>query len=1001
MDTIYAQQLASSYYNIEATITPLPGEIDKNFKIVDNKGNRYVLKWSAPDTPVERVELEIAIGQHLSDGAFPLAIPESVYTRGGASFVVLENQSILRVQKWVEGAMLEAAQPRTPSLLHQWGKTAGLLSRHLQGFDHPYAHRPFHWNPSSTLESRPLAKYITDPYQKKIAEECWQLFEKHALPVLPSLRKSVNYNDAHEHNLLTDTNHPHPKITGLIDFGDALYTETVNELAIACAYAGMNMRDPVEAMKPVVRAYHEVFPLEEKEIAVLYYLILARLLITVSQAARNAQESPENVYLQVSARPAWELLEKLWNSADSFVHFSFRDACSLPPCTAASSFQQWIENEQPVFYHPMDIKERKTAKLDLSVDSLELGNNSHFEEIKAFNKTITSLLQKQDADIGIGGYLEVRPFYVSDAYQVEGNAGAQWRTVHLGVDVWDAAGAPVYAAYDGRVHSFQDNEGECNYGPTIILEHEYQDGKLFYTLYGHLSRTSLTSLETGQSIQAGQQIATLGAFQENGNWPPHLHFQVMLDMLEMHGDFPGVAYPHELSVWKSICPDPSQLLLMDVLSESPMAIEEILEKRQRHLGSNLSVSYDCPLHIVRGYRQYLYDHTARRYLDTVNNVAHVGHEHPAVVAAGQGQMGVLNTNTRYLHEHIVAFAEALTQTLPEPLSVLFFVNSGSEANELALRMAETYTQSQQMIALEVGYHGNTGACIAVSSYKFDGKGGKGAPARTQAVSMPDTYRGKYRETEYAAKLYAQEVDQAIVELHKRGEQPAGFISESIMSCGGQIVLPDGYLGHVYKSIRQAGGICIADEVQTGLGRVGSHYWAFQLHGVVPDIVTIGKPVGNGHPLGIVATTPAIAEAFANGMEYFNTFGGNPVSCAIGHAVLRVVEEEKLMENALKTGNYLQQSLIGLQKEYPLIGDVRGHGLFLGVELVEDPILKTPAGRKASYLANRMRERGILMSTDGPDGNVLKIKPPLCFQAEHADFLLENLSLVLKDSFLSA
>jgi 4-aminobutyrate aminotransferase-like enzyme len=359
-------------------------------------------------------------------------------------------------------------------------------------------------------------------------------------------------------------------------------------------------------------------------------------------------------------------------------------------------------------------------------------------------------------------------------------------------------------------------------------------------------------------------------------------------------------------------------------------------------------------------------------------------------------MAVLNTNTRYLHDNINAFARELLSTFPEELSVVHLVNSGSEANELALRMTQACTGQKDMIAVEVGYHGNTNGCVSISSYKFDGKGGSGAPEHTHIVPLPDHFRGKYRG-EGTGPLYAAHIQEQIDQIQARGRKPAAFICESIISCGGQIELPDRYLEQAYAMVRKAGGLCIADEVQVGCGRVGHQFWGFQLHGVVPDIVTIGKPIGNGHPLAAVICTREVADAFANGMEYFNTFGGNPVSSAIGTEVLRVIKEESLQENALNVGNYLKEELSRMQKEFPIIGEVRGQGLFLGIELCDQEL--QPQTEKAAYLAMRMKELGILMSTDGKDVNVMKIKPPLVFSRSQADELLEALKKVFREDFM--
>jgi 4-aminobutyrate aminotransferase-like enzyme/Ser/Thr protein kinase RdoA (MazF antagonist) len=420
---------------------------------------------------------------------------------------------------------------------------------------------------------------------------------------------------------------------------------------------------------------------------------------------------------------------------------------------------------------------------------------------------------------------------------------------------------------------------------------------------------------------------------------------------------------------------------------------ELVSARQKHLGPSLSISYDPPLHIVSGSRQYLYDSDGRRYLDCVNNVAHVGHSHPYVVRAASDQMAILNTNTRYLHERLIEYSERLTATLPEPLSVVYLVCSGSEANELALRLARAHTGRNEVIVVDGAYHGNTSAMIDLSPYKFDGRGGSGCPSWVHKVAMPDVYRGAHHGPD-AGRLFADDVAEAL----RQSGRVAAFFCESALGCGGQIILPSGYLGEAYAAVRSAGGVCVADEVQTGFGRAGTHFWMFETQSVVPDIVTLGKPIGNGHPLGAVVTTPEIAASFDNGMEYFNTFGGNPVSCAAGSAVLDVIRDEELQQNAFDVGEYLKQGLRQLQTSHSLIGDARGLGLFIGVELVRNRETLEPADNEASQVVERMKERGILLSTDGPFHNVIKIKPPLVFSRSDADVLLSTLGSVLKKNF---
>jgi len=315
---------------------------------------------------------------------------------------------------------------------------------------------------------------------------------------------------------------------------------------------------------------------------------------------------------------------------------------------------------------------------------------------------------------------------------------------------------------------------------------------------------------------------------------------------------------------------------------------------------------------------------------------------------------------------------------------------------LAIRMAKTFTGQKDIIASQVGYHGNTNLCVDISSYKFDGKGGNGAPEHTHIFPLPDTFRGTYRGST-ATDQYAEEVKKCIDQIEHQNRGVNALILEPIISCGGQIELPKGFLKKIYNYVRQAGGVCISDEVQVGCGRMGSTFWGFELHDVIPDIITIGKPLGNGHPVAAVVCTKEIAEAFANGMEYFNTFGGNPVSCAIATQVLKTIQEEQLQANALEVGDYLKQELERLSNEFPIIGQVRGQGLFLGIELVDRDL--NPLAAQTSYLVNRMKAYGILMSSDGPDHNVLKIKPPMVFSKKNAKELLFYLRQVFKENFM--
>jgi 4-aminobutyrate aminotransferase-like enzyme len=644
---------------------------------------------------------------------------------------------------------------------------------------------------------------------------------------------------------------------------------------------------------------------------------------------------------------------------------------------------------------PFDPRTEPVVVLDLGITSPLVSAEPDENAEPLLTERVARAMRAAGVRVSIGRYDEPRLLYSSPLFAGDQSPLAERRMIHLGLDVFMDAGTPVFAPMRGTVHAFADNRAALDYGPVIILRHRMDDGSDFFTLYGHLSRESLPPLAVGKVIERGERFATLGSADVNGGWTPHLHLQVFTTLLDLGTDVPGVVRASQRSAWRSICPDPNLLLGFpsDRFPAEPPTRAETLATRRAHFGHNLSIAYRDPVKIVRGWRQYLFDDVGRRYIDAYNNVPHVGHAHPRVVEAAHRQMTLLSTNTRYLSDVVNEYAERLTATFPAPLSVCFLVNSASEANELALRLTRAYTGRRDMIVLEAAYHGNTTGLIDLSPYKHAGPGGSGAPDWVHVVPIPDTYRGPFKASDPdAGSRYA-------ALIHSRFPVPdsrriAGFIAETCPSVGGQIVFPRGYLAEVYRLVRAAGGVCIADEVQTGLGRMGTSFWAFEDQGVVPDIVALGKPLGNGHPIGAVVTTPEIAAAFDNGMEFFTTFGGNTVSCAIGLAVLDVMRDEGLQAHALRMGERMLAGLRPLIDRHEIVGDVRGSGLFLGVELVRSRETLEPAGNEASYVSNRLREMGILLGTDGPYHNVVKIRPPMPFGDEDAGLLVGALDDVL-------
>jgi len=778
-----AVRLARDLFGLDTSAKPLPSERDQNFCLTASGGNRYVLKIANATEPVEILALQNQAMLHVTqksrlEDPHASPCPEVLATLTGDHITTIEgpqgNSHFVRLLTYIPGKPLALVKPHDAALLSSLGRFFGHIDRYFKDFDHPAAHRDFHWDLKNA--SKVVGEYIdliSDPQKRQLVHDFLLRFQQQTEPLLAALPAGIIHNDGNDYNVLVQQEENRPnQVTGVIDFGDMLHTYTVCEVAIICAYAMLNKNDPLTAAKTVVGGYHQIHPLDDQELAVLFDLICMRLCMSVCLSAHQSQAKPDNEYLRISENPAWVLLGQLADIDPGSAFSFFREACGKP------------------------------ANSELS------------------------------------------------------------------------------------------------------------------PLPPNRSRT------------------------------------------------------------------------------------EILSLRRQAFGRNLSLAYDHPLKIVRGRGQYLFDETGKRYLDGVNNVSHVGHCHPHVVAAGMRQMQILNTNTRYLHDHIVTYAQRLLSRFPDPLRICFFTCTGSEANELALRLARNYTGQQDIIALDGAYHGNTQALIDISPYKHDGPGGRGAPAWVHKVLMPDGYRGPHKGISTdTGRRYAQYVQQAVAKIGADRGGVAAMICESLLGCGGQIVLPENYLKVAFKSVRSAGGVCIVDEVQVGFGRVGSHFWAFETQAVVPDIVTLGKPMGNGHPLAAVITTPEIADAFANGMEYFNTFGGNPVSCAIGMAVLDVIESENLQSNAFRAGNRLLSGLKKLMSKHPLIGDVRGLGLFVGIELVLDHKTLEPAPEQAAYIINRLKEYGILVSTDGPLHNVLKLKPPIVFTEQNADEVAEALGRVLGEEAL--
>ncbi len=995
-----ARQALEERYGVSARLEPLPSDRDRNFAVYASAANgsfsdapSFVFKIAHALEDRKALEAQHAAMRHLA--ARGLTVPAVVSTSGGEDVARLSDREgrrhVARLLSWVPGTPLASVRPRTFDLLSDLGRFVGRLSAALADFTHPALERPLVWDLARAAETTTERMALLSPDERRLVEPFVRLFREALARCENRLRRSATHHDANDWNVLANgPEHRIRRIVGLIDFGDMLVSYAVADVAVAAAYGALGMADPLRAVVAMARSCHRVFPLDERDAAVFFPFLAMRLCVSACMSAEQQRMEPDNAYMSISREPALRTLALLRDIPPRFAEYAIREACGYEPCPNGARAVAWRRRRKGTFAPVVASSSPATETFDFSTKSSAWIFRDPSDPDRSARE-IERRMQEAGAEVGIGRYAEVRLAYRGAQYET----GSQLRTVHLGVDLFQPPGSPVFAPLDGVIRSVADYDAPYDYGPAVLLEHVPEDGPAFCTLYGHLSRASIRSLQVGSTVRAGEKIAEIGTSDENGGWAPHVHVQIVADRLDMEGAFPGVAAPWCQEVWMAVSPDPSDLLGLPACARAPRSADasELLSRRRERIAPSLSVSYRTPLCIHRGHGAYLYDRDGQPFLDTVNNVAHVGHGHPRVTEAVARRLRVLNTNTRFLYDELGRYAERLTARLPDPLSVCFFVNSGSEANDLALRIARAHTGFRGVAAIEQAYHGHLSSLIAVSSYKFDGKGGEGRPPHVHIVPTPDPYRHSGGADEHAALLRQA--------LAAAPEGVAAFIAESAMGCAGQVFFPDGYLRKAFEAAREAGAVCIADEVQTGFGRMGEAFWAFELQGAAPDIVTMGKPIGNGYPLGAVATTPELARSFDTGMEYFNTFGGSPASCAAGLAVLDAIEEEELAQHALARGKQFHDGLTALAGTHEIIGDVRGRGLFLGVELVASRMSKEPAGEAASWVVERMREAGILTSRDGPRGNVLKIKPPLVIAASGVDRYVETLDRVLREDFVRA
>lgn len=997
--TGYWAALVKEIWNIDARLTQLDGEYDLNFSLEADQP--AILKVMRADCDEAFIDMQCSALEYLAESTSTLPIPKIIPTLNGELYTRVAGPDgelrILWLQEKIAGKTYADFKPQTLSLVQHVGAVVGALDKAWLNFEHKALVRDFKWNLMSADWIKAELSVIKDPSRYQLIKEIIQHYQQ-IRPQLNKLRQQAIHNDVNDYNIIVAGSlTEQAKVAGLIDLGDMCASPRICNLAIAAAYMVLGQSQPEHVLEALVSGYHAENPLTTAELDMLWPLLRMRLAVSVVNSCLMSKQNPDDPYVIISQQPAWFFLEH--NVVNSeLISARLKVACGLPVFDGAQRIMCWLNEQRGSFAQVLGVDLSEASVRSLSVES----STCPQDPFALTDKEAQELGGRYCLDEGVwlGFYNEPRLVYTDKAFSKGPYKASNRRTVHIGVDAFGPAGLVVHAPLAGVVSVCEYRSSHLDYGGMVILSHYTSEGDEFFTLYGHLEPKSITGLVKGQVLDKGEAFACLGNVQGNGGWNPHLHFQIALTMQGMGEDWPGVADPDDLALYTALCPNPAALLnLNDEKTAYQGTLKsQVLMQRRANFSENLKLTYADPVMFLRGWRHHLFDEWGRSYLDSYNNVPHVGHAHPRIQAVAADQLLRINSNTRYLHPAQIEFSNKLLSKMPSELDVCFFVNSGTEANELALRLARAYTGGKDMVTPEHGYHGNTTGAIDISAYKFNAKGGVGQSDWVQLVEVADEYRGSYRENDpKRAKKYALLVGDALVAIERKGGKLAGFIAETFPSVGGQIIPPSGYLADVYQRIRAAGGVCIADEVQTAFGRLGEYYFAFEQQQVIPDIVVMGKPIGNGHPIGVLVTSRKIADSFANGPEYFSTFGGSNLSCRIGKEVLDIVDDERLMENAYIMGDKLLNGLKVLQRKYPLIGDVRGYGLFIGLDLVLDRETREPATQVANYVKNRMRDLRVLMGTEGPADNVLKIRPPLTIEESDVDMILTVMNEVLGEA----
>lgn len=958
---VSAEQAAAilrEYYGLEGSIRELGSQQDRNY-LIDTGASRFVLKIARAEYATVELEAQNAAMHHLAGLQNMPRVPVPLADGAGRHILALSiggEDCQVRLLTYLDGEPLTRQRFLPPQAVAALGALSAQIALGLRDFSHPGLNRDLQWD---LRRAGPVALQllgsVTDHARRDAIAKAMIAAVKHIRPLQAAFRTQPIHHDVTDDNVVSRRDrHGRFVPDGVIDFGDVMNGWLVADLAVTCASLLHHADGDPFFILPAIRAFHQLYPLKEEELRALWPLVVARAVILVASSEQQLTIEPDNAYVLGNI----DHERKIFEVANA-VPFSLMEAAILQAVGIIA------EKPLPAIGRLLPgIAPEDVRLTDLSVLSLDFVNDNWSD-----HEIDWKLLAKAAAETEVAStrYGEYRLSYT----RLRSDRAPAACALH--VDICLPAGAEAVAPFDATI---------TRNGHHLMLVSD--------DLCLHVDGLDCP-LEAGEAVTAGQVIGHVaGATGAVGG----LRLQLCRDADLVPPLFATAA---QAAAWSMLCPSPSPLLGVSVDAPAPHS-DELLAMRQRSFARPQKNYYSNPPQIERGWKEHMFDVCGRAYLDMVNNVTILGHGHPRLARAVGRQWSLLNTNSRFHYAAVAEFSNRLAELAPEGLDTVFLVNSGSEANDLALRLAWAYAGARNIVSLLEAYHGWTVASDAVSTSIADNpRALETRPDWVHPVTAPNTYRGPFRGKDSTTD-YVGAVAKTLQRIDDSGGGLAGFIGETVYGNAGGIPLPPGYLQQVYGMIRERGGVCIADEVQVGYGRLGHYFWGFEEQGVVPDVITVAKGMGNGQPLGAVITRREIADALEQEGYFFSSAGGSPVSCVVGMTVLDIMRDEGLQENARDTGDHLKARLEALGQRFPIVGAVHGMGLYLGLEFVRDRETLEPATEETAGICDRLLDLGVIMQPTGDHLNVLKIKPPLCLSRESADFFADMLEKVLSEGW---